>query len=38
MAKASTTRRSPLMVRPSMTMDAEKHMDSEIDAMFSLTL
>jgi hypothetical protein len=37
-AKASTTRRSPFMVGPSMTAEAEKHMDGEIDVMFSLTL
>jgi hypothetical protein len=38
MADASTKRRSPLMVGPSMTVEAEKHMDGEIDALFSLTL
>jgi hypothetical protein len=32
--KASTTRRSSLMVGPSMTPEAEKHMDGEIDAIF----
>jgi hypothetical protein len=31
---ASTMRRSPLIVEPSMTAEAEKHMDSEIDALF----
>jgi hypothetical protein len=31
--KASITRRIPLM-----TAEAEKHMDGEIDALFSLTL
>jgi hypothetical protein len=38
MAKTSTTRRSPLTVRSSMTAEAEKHMDGEIDALFCLTL
>jgi hypothetical protein len=37
-AKASTTRRSALTTRPSMTMEAEKHIDSEIDALFCSTL
>jgi hypothetical protein len=37
-AKASTTRRSPLTAGPSMTAEVEKHMDSEINALFSLTL
>jgi hypothetical protein len=37
-AKASTTRRSPLMAGPSMTVEAEKHIDGEIDALFPLTL
>jgi hypothetical protein len=37
-AKTSTTRRSPLMVGSSMITEAEKHMDGEIDALFSLTL
>jgi hypothetical protein len=37
-AKALTTRRSPLMAWPSMTVEVEKHMDGEIDALFSLTL
>jgi hypothetical protein len=36
--KTSTTRRSSLMVGSSMTVEAEKHMDGEIDALFSLTL
>jgi hypothetical protein len=36
--KASTTRRSPLMVGPSMIAEAEKHIDGEIDALFCLTL
>jgi hypothetical protein len=36
--KASTMRRSPLMAGPSMTTEAEKHMDGEIDALFRLTL
>jgi hypothetical protein len=36
--KASTTRRSPLMVELSMRTEAEKHMDNEINALFSLTL
>jgi hypothetical protein len=36
--KTSTTRRSPLTVGPSMTTEAEKHMDGEIDVLFSLTL
>jgi hypothetical protein len=31
-------RRSPLTIEPSMTAEAEKHMDGEIDALFSLTL
>jgi hypothetical protein len=31
-------RRSLLMVGPSMTAEAEKHMDGEIDALFCLTL
>jgi hypothetical protein len=38
MVNASTTRRSPLTVGPSMTAEAEKHMDGEIDALFCLTL
>jgi hypothetical protein len=38
MVKTSTTRRSPLTVGSSMTAEAEKHMDGEIDALFSLTL
>jgi hypothetical protein len=38
MVKTSTTRRSPLTVRPSMTAEAEMHMDDDIDALFSLTL
>jgi hypothetical protein len=38
MVIASTTRRNPLMVGLSMTAEAEKHMDGEIDALFSLTL
>jgi hypothetical protein len=37
-AEASTMRRSPLTVKPSMTAEVEKHMDSEIDALFCLTL
>jgi Ca2+/H+ antiporter len=36
--KASTMRMSPLMVGPSMIAEEEKHMDGEINAMFSLTL
>jgi hypothetical protein len=36
--KTSTTRRSPLTVGPSMTSEAEKHMDGEIDVLFCLTL
>jgi hypothetical protein len=32
--KASTTRRSPLTAEPSMTAEAEKHMDGEIDEIF----
>jgi hypothetical protein len=35
MVKASTTMRGPLTIRPSMTAEAEKHMDDEIDALFS---
>jgi hypothetical protein len=35
---ASTTRRSLLTVGPSMTVEAEKHIDGEIDALFCLTL
>jgi hypothetical protein len=31
-------KRSPLTVGSSMTVEAEKHMYSEIDALFSLTL
>jgi hypothetical protein len=38
MVKASTTRRRPLTTGPSMTAEAEKHMDGEIDALFHLTL
>jgi hypothetical protein len=38
MAKTSTTRRSPLIAGSSMIVEAEKHMDGEIDALFSLTL
>jgi hypothetical protein len=38
MPKASTMKRSPLTVGSSMTVEVEKHMDSEIDALFSLTL
>jgi hypothetical protein len=37
-AKTSTMRRSPLTVGLSMIAEAEKHMDGEIDALFSLTL
>jgi hypothetical protein len=37
-AKASTMRKRPLMVGPSMIAKAEKHMDSEIDALFYLAL
>jgi hypothetical protein len=36
MVKTSTTRRSPLMARPSMPAEAEKHMDDEIDTLFYL--
>jgi hypothetical protein len=32
--KASTMRRSPLMVGPSMPAEAEKHMYGEIDTLF----
>jgi hypothetical protein len=38
MVKASTTRRSPLTVGPSMTVEAEKHKDGEINALLYLTL
>jgi hypothetical protein len=38
MAKTSTTRRSPLMVKPFMPVEEKKQMDGEIDALFSLTL
>jgi hypothetical protein len=38
MAKASTMRMSPLTARSCMIAKAEKHMDGEIDAIFSLTL
>jgi hypothetical protein len=38
MAKALTTRKSPLMAGPSMTVEAEKHIDDEIDTLFCLTL
>jgi hypothetical protein len=38
MTKASNTRRSPLTVGSSMTVEAKKHTDGEIDALFSLTL
>jgi hypothetical protein len=31
-------RRSPLTTRASMIVEAEKHMDDEIDALFCLTL
>jgi hypothetical protein len=37
-AKASTTRRSPLMAGLSMTAEVEKHIDGEIDTLFSLIL
>jgi hypothetical protein len=37
-SKASTMRRSPLTAEPSMTVEAEKHMDGDIDALFCLTL
>jgi hypothetical protein len=37
-AKASTMRKRPLMVGPSMIAKAEKHMDNEIDALFYLAL
>jgi hypothetical protein len=36
--KASTIRRSPLTTGTSMPAEVEKHMDSEIDALFRLTL
>jgi hypothetical protein len=36
--KASTTRRSSMIDELSMTAEAEKHMDDEIDALFCLTL
>jgi hypothetical protein len=36
--KASTMRRSPLTAELSMTVEVEKNMDGEIDAIFSLTL
>jgi hypothetical protein len=38
MTNASNTRRSPLTVGSSMTVEAKKHTDGEIDALFSLTL
>jgi hypothetical protein len=38
MENASTIRRSPLTVRPSIPAGAEKNMDGEIDALFYLTL
>jgi hypothetical protein len=38
LAKSSTMRTSSLMVRPSMTSEVKKHMDGEIDALFSLNL
>jgi hypothetical protein len=34
----ASTMRSPLTVGPFMTAEAEKQMDGEIDALFSLTL
>jgi hypothetical protein len=38
MAKASSTRRSPLTAGPFMIAVAKKHMDGEINTLFSLTL
>jgi hypothetical protein len=38
MAKTLTTRWSPLTIGSSMIAEAEKQMDGEIDALFSLTL
>jgi hypothetical protein len=38
MVNASTTTSCPFMARSSMIAEAEKHMDGEIDALFSLTL
>jgi hypothetical protein len=38
MAKTSTMRRNALTAGPSMTAEAEKHMDGEINALFSLSL
>jgi hypothetical protein len=38
MMKTSTMRWSPLTVGSSMIAEAKKHMDGEIDALFSLTL
>jgi hypothetical protein len=38
MSKASTTKRSSLTDELSMTAEAEKHMNDEIDALFCLTL
>jgi hypothetical protein len=37
-AKTSTMRRSPLTTESSMAVEAKKHMDGEIDALFYLTL
>jgi hypothetical protein len=37
-SKASTMRRSPLTAEPSMTVEAEKHMDGDINVLFCLTL
>jgi hypothetical protein len=34
MAKALTTRRSPLMIKLYMAAEVEKHMDGEIGALF----
>jgi hypothetical protein len=38
MVNTSNMRRSPLTIGPSMTAETKKHMDGEIDALFSLTL
>jgi hypothetical protein len=38
MSKGSTTRRIPLTTELSMTVEVEKNMDGEIDALFFLTL
>jgi hypothetical protein len=38
MVKTSTMMRNLLMTKPSKTVEAKKHMNGEIDALFSLTL